>query len=283
VPEKLTAELYTADGARKGEVALSPEIFGIEPNVAVMHQVVTAQLAAARSGTASTKTRGEVRGGGRKPWRQKGLGRARHGSNRAPQWAGGGVAHGPRPRSYAQRTPKKMRRLALRSALSARAAAGQIKVVESFDMWDAPKTKQAVALLEAMGITGKVLLLAEDHERTAIVSFRNLPKVIASNLGQANTYDVLWADTVVMSRGTLDLGQGAPRGTREHADAKTSDVRSETTDAGRQTSAAKSETSDGRPQASDPAKTATARDGDEAPSVGGGDGMSPGDERRDES
>ncbi len=268
MPEKLTAELYTADGVRKGDVDLSPEIFGIEPNVAVMHQVVTAQLAAARSGTASTKTRGEVRGGGRKPWRQKGLGRARHGSNRSPQWAGGGVAHGPKPRSYAQRTPKKMRRLALRSALSARAAVGQIKVVESFDSWDVPKTKQAVALLEAMGITGKVLLLAEDHERTAIVSFRNLPQVIASNLGQANTYDVLWADTVVMSKGTLDLGQGAPRGTREHAASETSDVRAETSDVRRQTS--------------DAAAPATAHDGDGAPSVGGGDEMSPGEEHGDD-
>lgn len=212
-----SAELYSADGARKGEVELSDAIFGIEPNVPVMHQVVTAQLAAARSGTASTKTRSEVRGGGRKPWRQKGLGRARHGSIRSPQWAGGGVAHGPKPRSYAQRTPKKMRRLALRSALSARAAEGQIKVVETFETWDAPKTKQAVALLAAMGVSGKVLLIAEDHEHTAIKSFRNLDHVIASNLGQANTYDVLWADTVVMSRGTLDLGQAAPRGTAEHA------------------------------------------------------------------
>ena len=216
--EKVTAELFTADGTRKGEVELNPDIFGIEPNVPVMHQVVTAQLAAARSGTASTKTRAEVRGGGRKPWRQKGLGRARHGSIRSPQWAGGGVAHGPKPRSYAQRTPKKMRRLALRSALSARAAQNQIKVVESFEAWDSPKTKQAVALLAAIGITGKVLLLAEDHERTAIVSFRNLPQVVASNLGQANTYDVLWADTIVMSQGTLELGQTAPRGTEEHAE-----------------------------------------------------------------
>ncbi|HSF84898.1 MAG TPA: 50S ribosomal protein L4 [Acidimicrobiia bacterium] len=218
MPEKLTAELYDASGARKGEVELSPVIFGIEPNVPVMHQVVTAQLAAARSGTASTKTRSEVRGGGRKPWRQKGLGRARHGSIRSPQWIGGGVAHGPKPRDYSQRTPKKMRRLALRSALSTRAAAGQIKVVDSFDDWAAPKTKQAVALLDAMGVSGKVLLIAEDHERTAIKSFRNLGHVIASNLGQANTYDVLWADTVVMSKGTLDLGQAAPRGTEEHAE-----------------------------------------------------------------
>ena len=215
--KKLTAELYSADGTAKGEVELEPSIFGIEPNVAVMHQVVTAQLAGARRGTHSTKTRAEVRGGGAKPWRQKGLGRARHGSIRSPQWAGGGVAHGPKPRDYSQRTPKKMKRLALRSALSDRAASGNIKVVEDFDIWEAPKTKKAVALLEAMNITGKVLLLAEDHERIAIKSFRNLDHVIASNLGQANTYDVLWADTIVMSKGTLDLGQGVPRGTAEHA------------------------------------------------------------------
>lgn len=213
---KITAELYGTDGSAKGEVELNADIFGIEPNTAVMHQVVTAQLAAARQGTHSTKTRAEVRGGGRKPWRQKGLGRARHGSIRSPQWVGGGVAHGPKPRDYSQRTPKKMRRLALRSALSVRAAENQIKVVEAFD-WDTPKTKSAVALLDAMGVKGKVLLLAEDHERTAITSFRNIKRVIASNLGQANTYDVLWADTIVMSKGTLDLGQSAPRGSEEHA------------------------------------------------------------------
>ena len=216
--DRLTAELFTANGEQTGEVDLNPDIFGIEPNAAVMHQVVTAQLAAARAGTHSTKTRAEVRGGGRKPWRQKGLGRARHGSIRSPQWAGGGVAHGPKPRDYSQRTPKKMKRLALRSALSARAADARIKVVEDFDVWAEPKTKNAIALLEAMGITGKVLLLAEDHERTAIKSFRNIEGVIASNLGQANTYDVLWAETVIMSKGTLDLGQSVPRGTEEHAE-----------------------------------------------------------------
>ena len=219
MPDQLIAELFTADGERTGEVELNPDIFGIEPNPDVMHQVVTAQLAAARAGTHSTKTRSEVRGGGRKPWRQKGLGRARHGSIRSPQWIGGGVAHGPKPRDYSQRTPKKMKRLALRSALSARAAEGQIKVVEDFSVWDVPKTKNATALLEAMGITGKVLLLAEDHERTAIKSFRNIEGVIASNLGQANTYDVLWAETIIMSKGTLDLGQSVPRGTDEHAEA----------------------------------------------------------------
>lgn len=215
--DKLTAELYSADGAVQGEVDLSPEVFGIEPNVAVMHQVVTAQLAAARAGTHSTKTRAEVRGGGRKPWRQKGLGRARHGSIRSPQWAGGGVAHGPKPRDYSQRTPKKMKRLALRSALSARAADGQIKVVETFEVWSEPRTKQAIALLDAMGVSGKVLLIAEDHEKVAIKSFRNLGRVIASSLGQANTYDVLWADVIVMSRATLDIGQSVRRGTAEHA------------------------------------------------------------------
>jgi large subunit ribosomal protein L4 len=215
--DALTAPLFKADGTEAGTVELNEAIFGIEPNTAVMHQVVTAQLAAKRAGTHSTKTRAEVRGGGAKPWRQKGLGRARHGSIRSPQWVGGGVAHGPKPRDYSQRTPKKMKRLALRSALSARAAENQIKVVETFEIWDEPKTKNAVALLEAMGVTGKVLLIAEDHERSAIKSFRNLDHVIASNLGQANTYDVLWADTIVMSKGTLDLGQGAPRGTEEHA------------------------------------------------------------------
>jgi large subunit ribosomal protein L4 len=221
--DKPTAQLYSADGVSQGEVDLNPDIFGIEPNRDVMHQVVTAQLAARRAGTHSTKTRAEVRGGGRKPWRQKGLGRARHGSIRAPQWVGGGVAHGPKPRDYSQRTPKKMKRLALRSALSDRAANGHIKVVESFDVWDEPKTKNAVALLEAMGVTGKVLLIAEDHERSAIKSFRNLDHVIASNLGQANTYDVLWAETVIMSQGTLALGQTAPRGTEEHAQLSTVD------------------------------------------------------------
>jgi large subunit ribosomal protein L4 len=224
--ETLTATLYSADGEEQGTVDLNPDVFGIEPNTAVMHQVVTAQLAAKRAGTHSTKTRAEVRGGGRKPWRQKGLGRARHGSIRSPQWAGGGVAHGPKPRDYSQRTPKKMRRLALRSALSVRAGEGQVKVVDSFDAWDTPRTKSATALLKAIGATGKVLLIAEDHERTAIKSFRNIDGVIAHNLGQANTYDVVWADTIIMSRGTLELGQSAPRGTEEHA-ASAEDPRSE--------------------------------------------------------
>ena len=203
------AKVFTSAGAEAGEMALDPTIFGIEPNTDVMHQVVTAQRAAARSGSASTKTRAEVRGGGRKPWRQKGLGRARHGSIRSPQWKGGGVAHGPKPRSYAQRTPKKMKRLALRSALSVRASADAIKIVDSFE-WEGPKTKSAVALLEGMGIEGKTLFVLSASDRIARRSVRNLPGVNALTVGQLNTYDVLWADAVVFTTDTIGMiGGGA--------------------------------------------------------------------------
>jgi large subunit ribosomal protein L4 len=201
------ATVFDSAGTRTGEVSLDPGIFGIEPNLAVMHQVVTAQRAAARSGSASTKTRAEVRGGGRKPWRQKGLGRARHGSIRSPQWKGGGVAHGPKPRSYAQRTPKKMKQLALRSALSARAAANEIKVVEAFD-WDAPKTKAATALLAGMGVAGKALFVLAPSDRIAERSVRNIPTVNVLTVGQLNTYDVLWADTVVFTGDTVGMVGG---------------------------------------------------------------------------
>ena len=210
------AELFSSDGTPKGDVKLDPAVFGIEPNVPVMHQVVTAQLAAARSGTASTKTRSEVRGGGRKPWRQKGLGRARHGSIRSPQWVGGGVVFGPHPRDYSQRTPKKMKKLALRGALSARAAEGGIKVVETLD-WSEPKTKTASGLLSAIGADRKALIVLGPTDRVAERSFRNLPQVVITRSGQLSVYDVLWADTIVMSQGTLELGQGTPRGSAEHA------------------------------------------------------------------
>lgn len=197
------APLFASDGTTKGDIKLDGEIFGIEPNLAVLHQVVTAQLAGARSGTASTKTRGEVRGGGRKPWRQKGLGRARQGSIRAPHWVGGGVAHGPKPRDYSQRTPKKMKRLALRSALSARAAEEAVKVVEDFD-WSAPKTKQAVALLQAIGAPGKALVVLSALDGVAGRSFRNLPDVILAEPGHITPYEVLWADHVVFTTHTVD-------------------------------------------------------------------------------
>lgn len=200
--ETLQAALFASDGTPKGDVKLDPAIFGIEPNIPVMHQVVTAQRAAARSGTASTKTRSEVRGGGRKPWRQKGLGRARHGSIRSPQWVGGGVVFGPHPRDYSQRTPKKMKKLALRSALSARASEGNIKVVETID-WAAPQTKSARSLLAAIGATRKALVVLGPTDRVAERSFRNLPQVVLTHSGQLSAYDVLWADTVLFTTDTL--------------------------------------------------------------------------------
>lgn len=198
------ARVFDSSGAQTGEMALDPDIFGIEPNTSVMHQVVTAQRAAARSGSASTKTRAEVSGGGRKPWRQKGLGRARHGSIRSPQWKGGGVAHGPKPRDYSKRTPKKMRRLALRSALSARAAADAVVVVGGLD-WEHPKTKSAVALLEGMGVDGKALFVLSASDRVVERSVRNLPRVNVLTVGQLNTYDVLWADVVVFTSDTIGM------------------------------------------------------------------------------
>lgn len=207
---EIKAPLYGLDGADRGEVVLDAAIFGIEPNRAVMHQVVTAQRAGARSGTASTKTRGEVRGGGRKPWRQKGLGRARQGSIRAPQWVGGGIAHGPKPRDFSQRTPKKMKRLALRSALSARASEQAIKVVESFD-WATPKTKQAAALLSKIGVDGKTLLVISGSDVAARRAFRNLPQVVIAEPGQVTTYDVLWSDQVIFTSvtvGAMGGGEG---------------------------------------------------------------------------
>ena len=201
--------MYDSLGVHRGEVALDPGIFGIEPNREVMHQVVVAHLAARRAGTANTKTRAEVRGGGRKPWRQKGLGRARHGSIRSPIWVGGGVAHGPKPRSYAQHTPKKMRALAVRSALSARAAEGAVKVVAEFD-WRSPRTKLAVSLLDEIGVDGKALVVLDGSEATAARSFRNLPTVVLGRAGHLNTYDVLWSDTVVFSGRALEQATGLP-------------------------------------------------------------------------
>jgi len=202
MPDTPRAALFSSDGTPKGDVNLDPSVFGIEPNIPVMHQVVTAQRAAARSGTASTKTRSEVRGGGRKPWRQKGLGRARHGSIRSPQWVGGGVVFGPHPRDYSQRTPKKMKKLALRSALSARASEGSIKVVETID-WAEPKTKTASSLLTAVGATRKALVVLGPTDRIAERSFRNLPQVVLTHSGQLSAYDVLWADTVLFTTDTL--------------------------------------------------------------------------------
>src|SRR3954470_16118286 len=200
-----TIDLRTKDGGTSGTIELDDAIFGIEPNVPVMHQVVTAQLAAARSGTQSTLTRAEVRGGGAKPWRQKGTGRARAGSTRAPNWSGGGVALGPKPRSYKQKTPKKMVQLALRSALSDRASEGRVAVVEAWD-WPAPKTKDAAAALVALGIEGKVLLVVGSEDEVAFKSFRNLTHVHIQSKGELNAYDTLCSDWIVFTREALPGG-----------------------------------------------------------------------------
>jgi len=200
---------------QKIDVTLDPATFGIQPNVPVMHQVVTAQLAARRAGTQSTKTRAEVRGGGAKPWRQKGTGRARAGSSRSPIWTGGGVALGPKPRKYAQRTPKKMVKLALRSALSDRAADGKVVVVDSWDFGDTPKTKEAKAVLATLGTEGRVLVVLGRDDAVAARSFRNLGEVQLIEAGELNAYDVLINDYVVFSQATLPTS--APAATEEEA------------------------------------------------------------------
>ena len=192
----------TPAGADAGTIELDEATFGIEPNVPVMHQVVTAQLAAKRAGTQSTKTRAEVRGGGAKPWKQKGTGRARQGSTRSPQWIGGGVALGPKPRSYAQKTPKKMIKLALRSALSDRAADGKVVVVDDWG-FDTPSTKGAVAALAALGLEGRILVVLSRDDVGAWKSFRNLQNVHILEAGQLNTYDVLVNDYVVFTRSNV--------------------------------------------------------------------------------
>jgi len=194
--------LKTAAGKDSGTIELDDEVFGIRPNVSLMHQVVTAQLAARRSGTQSTKTRSEVSGGGRKPYAQKGTGNARQGSIRSPQFSGGGVALGPKPRSYDQKTPKKMVKAALRSALSDRASEGKVVVVDSWGI-ESPKTKDAKAALDALGITGTALVVVGRDDAAAALSFRNLPKVQIIGPGELNAYDVLCNEWVIFTKDVL--------------------------------------------------------------------------------
>jgi large subunit ribosomal protein L4 len=203
-------DMKSSAGAKAGTVNVPEDLFGITPNVAVMHQVVTAQLAAARAGTQSTKTRAEVRGGGAKPWRQKGTGRARQGSIRAPHWRGGGVAHGPKPRSYRQRTPKKMIRLALRSALSDRASDGKVLVVDEW-AFDVPRTKNALEALGSLGLRTagerdeRILIVVDPVDENTWKSFRNLgERVQLVTPNELNTYDILVNDWLVFSKATLD-------------------------------------------------------------------------------
>jgi large subunit ribosomal protein L4 len=174
----------------------------VQPNVPVMHQVVTAQLAHRRAGTASTKTRSEVRGGGAKPYRQKGTGNARQGSTNSPHYTGGGIALGPKPRSYAQRTPKKMIKLALRSALSDRASDGKVIVVDEWG-FDGPKTKDAKAALAALGVEGRALVVIDRFDSPAALSFRNLPEIQLIKAGELNAYDVLCNEWILFERSLL--------------------------------------------------------------------------------
>ncbi len=206
----MKVDVTTVLGGKSGSVDLADDLFGIEPNVPCMHQVVTAQLAARRAGTHSTKTRAEVRGGGAKPWRQKGTGRARQGSIRSPQWRGGGIAHGPKPRDYSQRTPKKMVRLALRSALSDRAASKRVVVVDDFGI-DEPKTKRGIEVLEGLGLrtagerAPRVLLVLARTEVATWKSFRNLGERVQIVLPEElNAYDVLVNDWLVFSSASLE-------------------------------------------------------------------------------
>ena len=197
------------------KVDLPAEIFDVEVNIPLIHQVVVAQQAAARQGSHSTKSRGEVRGGGRKPYKQKGTGRARQGSIRAPQFAGGGVVHGPQPRSYDQRTPKKMKAAALRGALSDRARDGRIHVVDGFGLGDAPSTKTALASLIAISDRHRFLVVLERTDAVTWLSLRNAPEAHIVAVDQLNTYDVVASDDVVFTRGAFDAFVSGPSAASE--------------------------------------------------------------------
>ena len=221
----LTVEVKSASGTTGRTVDLPEDVFDVQVNVPLIHQVVVAQLAAARQGTHSTKTRGEVRGGGKKPYRQKGTGRARQGSTRAPQFVGGGVVHGPKPRDYAQRTPKKMKAAALRGALSDRARHGRLHVVDSLGSGDAPSTKTAVSLLTTLSERKHVLVVAERTDAISWKSLRNVDSVHLLSPGQLNTYDVLVSDDVVFTESALQAFlAGAPKGKTAKASATSTEA-----------------------------------------------------------
>ena len=195
-------EMKSAAGKKAASVEVADSMFGITPNIPVMHQVVVAQLAHRRSGTQSTKTRSEVRGGGKKPFKQKGTGNARQGSIRAPHFSGGGVALGPKPRKYSQRTPKKMIQLALRSALSDRMSENKVVVVEDWG-FAAPSTKAASAAITALGMSGRVMIVLERKDESAWKSFRNLTDVHVLSTPELNAYDILCNDWIVFTKASL--------------------------------------------------------------------------------
>lgn len=201
-------DIVDAQGKKAGQAELPSEMFDTQTNVPLIHQVVTAQLAAARQGTHATKTRAMVRGGGKKPWRQKGTGRARHGSTRSPIWVGGGIAHGPQPRDYSQRTPKKMIAAALRGALSDRARDGRVHIISEIVAGETPSTKAAIATLSAISDLSKVLVVLDRYEDVAWLSLRNVPQVHALAVDQLNTYDVLVNDAVIFTSAALDTFVG---------------------------------------------------------------------------
>ncbi|HZM31889.1 MAG TPA: 50S ribosomal protein L4 [Acidimicrobiales bacterium] len=212
-----SVKITTAAGKSSAKkVDLDDALFAVQPNIPVMHQVVTAQLAARRAGTQSTKTRAEVRGGGAKPWRQKGTGRSRQGSIRAPHWRGGGVTHAPKPRSYAQRTPKKMIRLALASALSDRLADGKVVVLDGWGI-EEPSTKAAVKVLDSLGVEGRLLVVLTRDEADVATwkSLRNLGHVHVLTVNELNAYDVLVSDWVVFTRDSLPATKSATEGSDE--------------------------------------------------------------------
>jgi large subunit ribosomal protein L4 len=209
-----SVDVINAEGTKAGSVELPDDIFDVQANIPLMHQVVVAQLAAARQGTAKAKTRGEVAGGGKKPYKQKGTGRARQGSIRAPQFTGGGVVHGPVPRDYTQRTPKKMKAAALRGALSDRARDGNVHVIEAFVGGEKPSTKAAIAALRKVTDSAKVLVVLSSYDELNWISLRNEPTVHLIEAGQLNTYDVLVADVVVFTKEALDEFLGLPAETQ---------------------------------------------------------------------
>lgn len=197
-----TIDIKDAKGKKAGTAELAASVFGIEPNVPVMHQVVRAQRASWRQGTHDTLTRGKVRGGGKKPWRQKGTGRARQGSIRSPQWRGGGVVWGPHPRSYAFKVNNKEVKLAMRSALSAKLADEQLTIVDTFG-FEKPSTKAAVAALKALGIDGRTTLVVDSEDVDTFLSFRNVPKVITIPATEINTYELLDNKNLVITSEAL--------------------------------------------------------------------------------
>ncbi|MFF5230026.1 50S ribosomal protein L4 [Dactylosporangium sp. NPDC000521] len=205
-----TVDIKTADGATNGTVELPDDIFDAQASIPLLHQVVVAQLAAARQGTHKVKTRGEVSGGGKKPYKQKGTGRARQGSIRAPQFTGGGVTHGPVPRDYTQRVNKKMKAAALRGALSDRAREGRIHVVENFIDGDTPKTKDALKVLRGITDARRVLVVLPRDDEANWLSLRNEPSVHLLVADQLNTHDVLLADQVIFTTAALDEFLGVP-------------------------------------------------------------------------